>query len=973
MLFWQTSYSAAEDDVWSLDEVHIGSNMGLKFIDEPFRSSDLSDDFFEAAPHSKVESFCGRPALHFSVPSGDNDHQVFLDTRPLNLEDGAYVQLDLSTGCLNVDPDFDFNLRFELSDNNGGSWQTVGTSCNPLISSCKQWNWHGEPVFNSFDYTGGYTRVTLVLPSPQVAGRRFRLTAPEDRMSDFAIANFYLGAGCGGDGGCGPYGRCVNETLCVCQSSYAYNAEIGRCVFVQRATSLREMFDDEIRPSHFARFRGGTNGEPSCGVLSGYNSVEFRGPASRFIETVDLDLRGGQFVQLTLRMGSLVSSSQCQRPTQTSEGVVLAYSVSAGVHWTAIIEFSYFLYRSGEALFVELPPAARTVATRLMLWQPSSSARNYDVWGVDDLFIGPQVGALALAAAASFSSPPPLPEKQFLFHTNGERAQFCSRDNVLLYRGTSGAFTLDTAPLTVGAGAIFQFEIATACSGALPSRAFEIRLQTANAKGGSFSDVASSVCNPAFESSCSTYEGQGVSRFPSYDFADGWRRVVWPLPAAQAQRYRLVVTTSGSTTFALDNIYVGAGTHNACDGHGTFVNGSCVCDAGYASTGASCTPAGRIQPLEVRENFNDQVSPALWSKLLGGTPVPASNACGYIGDGLALRFSGQGTRLLETVGLNLTSAHFVQYLVRLGSSRSTSSCRTPSISEGIVLSYSVDGGLTWRRLENFFSTGQVDPTRRLVALPPSARTINTRLQWWQPSHTPSTDFDVWMLDDIYIGPPPTNGVIDELEDNFDDVDETNFLTVRGGAITELCGSEGSAMSFATSSASDYTLETRELKLALDEIVLIEKPLPAILASPSWDVENSHGFMREQSCGLLTPGYVFRQGSTRELRTSALDTRPDNLQLSFFLAIGAGGCDGVETTSLRDEDVHLEYSTNSGESWIDIGSYRTTNGATQVLLTEAMQSRATVFRWIQREIAQVEDEDVWALADVEVSQASDKLK
>lgn len=978
-LFWQPAVQLADYDVWTLDEVHLGHSSGLATINESFVAAELNDRFFESAPHSVIEETCGRPALHF-LTSGATDAQAYLDTRPLTLPAaGAYIQLELSTGCTRAAPTSDFYLTIEASDN-GGSWRNVFAACNPLSSSCKEWPWTGIERLDAHEYVGGYTRVTAALPDGQPGNRRFRIrgVAPSGGSSpmDFALAYIYIGAGCGGGIGCGPHGRCIAETICACDKGFgrsnSSDSASGICVPTTSALTLRDTFEDELLPSKWAKVVAGATAASNCGEVAGGRSLEFRNAGSRRAETVDLNLRQAYFLQFTLLFGTSAYQSACRAPTSSTSGIVVAYSTTGGAMWT-LLQQNYYRFASRPSTLVLLLPAgAMTPATRIMVWQPTRSAAEYNVWAVDDVYIGPGSPALLpTEAALALPAALPLPESAFLFHTSALSTVFCDRD-ALLFSSDTGTYNLDTNVLRVVDGAVLQVELATGCAASAPARAFSVHLQYLDEDKTAFQDLHRLECSPTASSSCTSWRADGSTTYSAYDFVSGWARIAWPLDAAPARRFRLTVSTlSATTTFAVNTLYIGNATPSACSGRGIYRNGSCACDAGFTSTDGECLPLAP-RAVELRENFNDEILSSRWLRLLGGSQVADGGGCGAVGEALALRFDGVGTRLLETVDFNTTSARFVQFVLQLGSVYGSSSCRTPNAAnKGVVFAYSVDGGLHWQQLEYVVGGSYLAARPRVVVLPQAARTPSTRFKWWQPTHYASAGYDVWLVDDVYLGPPPSSLELAELQDDFDATDETNFLTLHGSRVAEYCASEGQAAVFDAAAVGQLTLETRDLHLVLDEVVVVSRPLPETPHAPLWDAAASSGQTYEQGCGLNTLGYVYRgTGPARQLQTLALDVSAVNLQLSFYLTIGGGGCDGVESSRSRDEDVHLHYSVDNGDTWVAIAKYGMTTGQVSVTLTESMRTRATLFRWAQMEYTTTApNSDVWAIADIEVGTSS----
>jgi hypothetical protein len=137
---------------------------------------------------------------------------------------------------------------------------------------------------------------------------------------------------------------------------------------------------------------------------------------------------------------------------------------------------------------------------------------------------------------------------------------------------------------------------------------------------------------------------------------------------------------------------------------------------------------------ELRETFENDLVPSKWSVVSGG--APASSSCGVLAAGQSMQFTGLNHRLLVTAGLNLTSALFVQFVLQLGydTALGSRSCPIPTLSSaGIVVGYSVDGGITLLPLSLIGAVSNYRrPTQVVLDLPLAARTSSTMLFWWQP-------------------------------------------------------------------------------------------------------------------------------------------------------------------------------------------------------------------------------------------------
>ncbi|KAF6718752.1 Reelin [Oryzias melastigma] len=100
-------------------------------------------------------------------------------------------------------------------------------------------------------------------------------------------------------------------------------------------------------------------------------------------------------------------------------------------------------------------------------------------------------------------------------------------------------------------------------------------------------------------------------------------------------------------------------------------------------------------------------------------------------------------------------------------------CHRPTCRrEGVLLDYSVDGGVSWTLLHEMDYLKYVSVRRDYIVLPEGALTNATRLRWWQPFTissglaTPSLERAQWAIDNILVGGSDINP--SALFDTFDD-------------------------------------------------------------------------------------------------------------------------------------------------------------------------------------------------------------
>ena len=78
----------------------------------------------------------------------------------------------------------------------------------------------------------------------------------------------------------------------------------------------------------------------------------------------------------------------CGLTVGMSPPVYLQYSIDGGVHWISIEQFDFNTDSNLVSyLSIHLPPHARTNATQMRWWQPSSSGVYSEDWAVDQVTV----------------------------------------------------------------------------------------------------------------------------------------------------------------------------------------------------------------------------------------------------------------------------------------------------------------------------------------------------------------------------------------------------------------------------------------------------------------------------------------------------------------------------------------------------------------------------------------------------------
>uniref|UniRef100_A0A3B3T8V8 Reelin n=1 Tax=Paramormyrops kingsleyae TaxID=1676925 RepID=A0A3B3T8V8_9TELE len=477
-------------------------------------------------------------------------------------------------------------------------------------------------------------------------------------------------------------------------------------------------------------------------------------------------------------------------PSSRDQDVLLEFSLNGGISWHLLTEISYDQYTKPGFVNVLLPPAARVVGVRVRWWQPQHEGVERGDWALDNVFIGgaepdaqilDTFGGAALPnheRAPADSAPVgriahlAVPEEgttvkdHWLFSEDCSVQHFCgSSDRVMVCGSEDGrevyAVTHDIIP---GRGWVMQFKVAVGCS--TPQRLTErqVHVQYSVDFGVSWKYLVSQ-CLPA-DPLCGGQVTQPSVFFP----AEGWKRAVYPLPdslANMAVRFRFYQRHS-DTQWALENFYIGPECEDHCGGHGDCLDRRCLCDHGF--TGPNCHSSSSLK-TSLKERFEWVDTPGhQWQIVEGGRPC---TDCGVLVEGMALYFGGDNARQAITVDLDLRGAKFVEYWAKIGSQNNMTMChRATCRSEGVLLDFSTDGGVSWTLLHEMDYLKYVSARRDYIALPVEALTNATRLRWWQPFvissglATPSVERAQWALDNVQVGGSDINP--STLLDTFDD-------------------------------------------------------------------------------------------------------------------------------------------------------------------------------------------------------------
>jgi len=195
-----------------------------------------------------------------------------------------------------------------------------------------------------------------------------------------------------------------------------------------------------------------------------------------------------------------------------------------------------------------------------------------------------------------------------------------------------------------------------------------------------------------------------------------------------------------------------------------------------------------------------------------------------------------GPRQLVTVEMDLRNARFVQYKVIIGNENQSSTCRpAKSRVDGLIMQYSVDGGISWTMLYELDYQSYKNVGIDYVEIPVKAMTKRTQIRIWQPFVidnqtrlvTMGADRAGWAIDDVLIGGDDINPSL--LESGFQKIDKENIGEVadelfdfypHGKVKSGICGLQKSVIWWANdeNTVIDGSITTRQLIVSKNYLI-----------------------------------------------------------------------------------------------------------------------------------------------------------
>jgi hypothetical protein len=532
----------------------------------------------------------------------------------------------------------------------------------------------------------------------------------------------------------------------------------------------------------------------------------------------------------------------------------------------------------------------------------------------------------------------------------------CSNQQALLFSGSATFKAIETDLMVINNSQSFmQLDIQAGCGSTFLST-FKIEPRFTLA-GSEYEYNVGTAC----DSSCLTWSGQATADYLGASLADRFRRIAIPInPNVQARRFRLQLEeTLNGYELGIKAMYIGDACEYNCRGFGMCTPDGCKCDRGFTRTSDGRGCVYDVVLSELRDDFDDEIFKDRWPVAMGGSQLFEGGSCGHQSSGFAYVLDEPGVRWLESTDLSLLRAEFVQYQMYSSSSSSTSGCRVPSSSEGISLGYSVDFGRTWSLLD--YSSVYSEETV-VATLPAAAMTNHTRLVLWQRLHTDFSGYDVIALDDFYVG-PDSDGILSALQDNFDNIDETQFLSIDGGAVQSYCNSTGKALVLNDNSIDELLVTTQDVNMQPGELVLLDQSLSTTV-DDNFIVISGAADDVTRPCGLAS-GLIFDLKTPRRLETKDFVVSSTGLKLTFQLAMNTGGCDGPEIEN--GETIDLHYSLDTGTTWTLVQTYSASSSPTIDLDTLGSTiNKKLRFRWQQLKFDNRSiGFDAWAINSIQI--------
>ena len=661
------------------------------------------------------------------------------------------------------------------------------------------------------------------------------------------------------------------------------NVQIGENVDV---ALYEDAFSSSLSSLLWSSVIGGTVANPPCGATHSGNALYFAADGTREVVTQFLDLRQAASVTFYLRIGS--ADGDCEQ-SNGPEAVELSFRAGYS-SWTILQTFSSSNYRDTKYVSVAITESMRTHSGQFRLMQNVIAILNYDVWSIDSF----EIHSIYDRTICS------LPCISDGFDSGSYSTGVWSVVN-------GGRVT--TPPCSSAATSGFLYFDQTGTRQAVTQNldlrglyAISFTLQIVT-----YSGICSSVQSGEYVivsySSNSGSTWNDLQQFDGSDYATE-TRVTVPLPRlarSQSISIRIAQPTYSNSVWSIENFEIYS--PDVCPPMGITQTATIIPPTPTPTTLSVCN--------YYSENFDTGTyKSALWSSVTGVRVQLQPCSLAYT-QHFAMEFYSSSTRQMITNALDLRGVEYISFYLLSGSS--SNGCSTPSSSEGIYVAYRLSSSTYYVTLENFEPSCCISGANLRVYLPTAAQASSVYLRWSQPTHSPYTGYDEWILDDIQIGQT---------------VDTTLYLDTFANAYS----------------------------------------------SSIWSAVQG-GSVSTPPCGATHTGSAlyFSQGGLRQATTQPLDLRGAT-GLSFYLRIGSTDdrCEQGET----GEDIELSYRIGLSSSWTSLETYSPSSYTNAeyiyVALDSSFQYNGVQFQFTQSVITAA-SYDVWSIDNFEITSSEQQTK
>ena len=496
------------------------------------------------------------------------------------------------------------------------------------------------------------------------------------------------------------------------------DVEIGENVDV---ALYKDNFSTVLNFKLWSSVVGGRVTTPPCGVIDVGNCLYFSQDGTREAVTQFLDLRQANAVSFYLMTAS---SSTCDG-LNFGENIIL--SIRAGhSSWTMLQVLSN---ASSTYFYTKIPESSRVHSAQLRWLQNTASISGYDVWAIDTLRIHSTNDRTACSIACIYDD-----------FSSGHY-------NTSVWSSVRGAL-VTIPPCSTGEPyvALYFNQSGTreAISQALDLRglyAISFTLQIVN-----HNDRCTELTS-----------GENVQVHYSMDGNNEWIE----LDSYSGVKYAVETIATISLPLEARNQFMSirisqpshSNSHWSLGSFGVYSPNQCPPSSVAQTTITVPTPtAVPLTPSQCNyywDNFENGLnSSTLWSTTegvrasLSHCKLPSTQRYG-------IEFYSTSTRQLTTKALDLRGVESVSFYLISGTY--SNGCSAPSSTEGIYFDYRLASTPVWHTLEYFAPSCCTNGKTITLHIPSDIQTSSVFLRWSQPTHSPYTNDDIWILDSVQVG------------------------------------------------------------------------------------------------------------------------------------------------------------------------------------------------------------------------------